>query len=77
VSLFSSDYLFDQSKAEANHSINMGIQTEIQDEIRKETVTKIHGQPTSHNLMILEKEIIATLVNIPHHWEEGTMATWE
>jgi hypothetical protein len=43
----------------------MGIQTEIQDEIRKETVTKIHGQPTSHNLTILEKEIIATLANIP------------
>jgi hypothetical protein len=43
----------------------MGIQTEIQDEIRKETVTKIHGQPTSHDLTILEKEIIAALANIP------------
>jgi hypothetical protein len=43
----------------------MGIQTEIQDEIRKETVTKIHGQPTSHDLTILEKEIIAILANIP------------
>jgi hypothetical protein len=43
----------------------MGIQTEIQDEIRKETVTKIHGQPTSHDITILEKEIIATLANIP------------
>jgi hypothetical protein len=28
-------------------------------------VTKIHGQPTSHNLRILEEEIIATLANIP------------
>jgi hypothetical protein len=28
-------------------------------------VTKIHGQPTSHDLTILEKEIIATLANIP------------
>jgi hypothetical protein len=50
---------------EANHSINVGIQTEIRDEIRKETVTKIHDQPTSHNIMILEKVIIATLANIP------------
>jgi hypothetical protein len=43
----------------------MGILTEIQDEIRKETVSKIHGQPTSHDLTILEKEIIAILANIP------------
>jgi hypothetical protein len=28
-------------------------------------VTKIHGQPTSHDLTILEKEIIAILANIP------------
>jgi hypothetical protein len=28
-------------------------------------VTKIHGQPTSHDITILEKEIIATLANIP------------
>jgi hypothetical protein len=43
----------------------MGIRTEIQDEIRKETVTKIHGQPMSQDLTILEKEIIAILTNIP------------
>ncbi len=43
----------------------MGIQTEIRDEIRTETVTKIHGQPTSHDLTIVEQEIIATLANIP------------
>jgi len=43
----------------------MGIRTEIRDEIRKETVTKIHGQPTSQNLTNLEKEIIAILANIP------------
>ena len=43
----------------------MGIRTDIRDEIRKETVTKIHGQPTSHDLMQLEKEIIAILANIP------------
>jgi hypothetical protein len=43
----------------------MGIETKIQDEIRKETVTKIHGQPTSQDLKILEKGIIAILANIP------------
>ena len=43
----------------------MGIRTDIRDEIRKETVTKIHGQPTSHDLTQLEKEIITILVNIP------------
>jgi hypothetical protein len=43
----------------------MGIRTDICDEICKETVTKIHGQPTSHNLTNLEKEIIAILANIP------------
>ena len=43
----------------------MGIRTEIRDEIRKETVTKIHGQPTSRDLTTLEKEIIAILANIP------------
>ncbi len=43
----------------------MGFQTKIRDEIRKETVTKIHGQPTSQDLTILEKEIIAILANIP------------
>ena len=43
----------------------MGIRTEIRNEIRKETVTKIHGQPTSHDLTQLVKEIIAILANIP------------
>ncbi len=43
----------------------MGIRTDICNEIRKETVTKIHGQPTSHDLTNLEKEIISILANIP------------
>jgi hypothetical protein len=43
----------------------MGIRTDIRDEICKETVTKIHGQPTSHDLTQLEREIIAILANIP------------
>ena len=43
----------------------MGIQADIRDELKKETVTKIHGQPTSHDLTILEKELIAILASIP------------
>jgi hypothetical protein len=43
----------------------MGIQAKIRDELKKETVTKIHGQPMSHDFTILEKEIIAILANIP------------
>jgi hypothetical protein len=43
----------------------MRIRAEIRDKLKKETVTKIHGQPTSHDLTILEKEIIAILANIP------------
>ncbi len=43
----------------------MGIRTDIRDEIHKETITKIHGQPMSHDLTNLEKEIIAILANIP------------
>ena len=43
----------------------MGIRTDIRDEICKETVTKIHGQPTSHDLTNLEKEIILILAIIP------------
>jgi hypothetical protein len=42
----------------------MGIRTKIQHEIRKEMVTKTHGHPTSQDLTILEKEIIAILANI-------------
>ena len=43
----------------------MGIQTDIRDELKKESVTKIHGQPTSNNLTILEKGLIAILAGIP------------
>ena len=43
----------------------MGVRADIRDELKKETVTKIHGQPTSHDLTILEKELIAILASIP------------
>jgi hypothetical protein len=43
----------------------MGIRADIRDELKKESVTKIHGQPKSHDLTILEKELIAILASIP------------
>jgi len=43
----------------------MGIRADIRDELKKECVTKIHGQPTSYDLTILEKELIAILAGIP------------
>jgi hypothetical protein len=43
----------------------MGVRADVRDEVRKETVTKIHGQPTNKDLTILEKELIAILANIP------------
>jgi hypothetical protein len=43
----------------------MGVRADIQEEVRKETVTKIHGQPTNQDLTILKKELIAILANIP------------
>jgi hypothetical protein len=43
----------------------MEVRAEIREEVRKETVTKIHGQPTNHDLTNLEKELIAILANIP------------
>jgi hypothetical protein len=51
----------------------MGIIAEIRDKLKKETVTKIHGQPTSHDLTILEKEIIVILETSQWHWVEKTM----
>jgi hypothetical protein len=42
----------------------MGIRVEIQDKLRKEMLTKIHGQPTNHNLTIIKKELIAILASI-------------
>jgi len=35
------------------------------EELRKETATKIHGQPTDHDVILLEKELIAIAVTIP------------
>ena len=43
----------------------MGVRADIREEVQKETVTKIHGQPTNQDLTTLEKELIAILANIP------------
>jgi hypothetical protein len=43
----------------------MGVHTNIREEVQKETVAKIHGQPTNQDLTILEKEVIVILANIP------------
>ena len=43
----------------------MGVRANIREEVRKETVTKIHGQPTNNDLTLLERELIAILANIP------------
>ena len=43
----------------------MGIRADIRDKLKKESVIKIHGQPKSHDLTILEKELIAILAGIP------------
>ena len=53
------------SKRKQIQPTKMGIRANIRDELKKETVTKIHGQPTSHDLTILEKELIAILARIP------------
>jgi hypothetical protein len=42
----------------------MGIQADIRNKLKKDSMTKIHGQPTSHDLTILEKELIAILAAI-------------
>jgi hypothetical protein len=49
----------------------MGVQADIWEEVRKETVTKIHGQLTNQDLTILKKELIAILANIPTMLEGG------
>jgi hypothetical protein len=43
----------------------MGLRADIRDEVRKETATKIHGQPTDHDVTLLEKELIAIAATIP------------
>ncbi len=43
----------------------MGLRAETHEELRKELVTKIHGQPTDQDITTLEKELIAIAASIP------------
>ena len=43
----------------------MGLRSNTREELRKETVTKIFGQPKDADLTILEKELIAIAASIP------------
>jgi hypothetical protein len=43
----------------------MGLRVETCKEIRKESATKIHGQPTDQDLTLLEKELISIAANVP------------
>ena len=43
----------------------MGIRADTRDEVRKESATKIFGQPTANDITQLEKELIAIAAAIP------------
>ena len=43
----------------------MGLRAETRDEIRKELVTKIHGQPMDHDITTLVKEHVVIAASIP------------
>ncbi len=43
----------------------MGISADTREEVCKETVTNIFGQPTANNLTQLEKELVAIAAAIP------------
>jgi hypothetical protein len=43
----------------------MGIRAETQEEIQKETITKIFGQPTKHNITKMKKKLTVITVATP------------
>ncbi len=43
----------------------MGLRADIREELRNEMATKIHGQPTVHDVTLLKKELIAIAATIP------------
>jgi hypothetical protein len=43
----------------------MGLRSDTREELRKESVTKIYGQPKEDDLTTLEKELIAIAASIP------------
>jgi hypothetical protein len=42
----------------------MRLRTDTRDELRKELVTKIHGQSTDHDITTLEKSLVAIAASI-------------
>jgi hypothetical protein len=58
----------------------MGLRSDTQVELRKESVTEIHGQPKENDLTTLEKELIAIAASIPsmlggrNHGHAGVIA---
>ncbi len=58
----------------------MRLQLDTREELRKESVTKIHAQPKENNLTTLEKELIAIAASIPstlggrNHGHAGVIA---
>jgi hypothetical protein len=67
LSLLISDCLLDQTKQKLIHSLTfkMGLQAETGDKVKKELVTKIHGQPTNQDITTLKKELISLAASIP------------
>jgi hypothetical protein len=49
----------------------MGLRAKTRDELRKELVTKIHGQPTDHNITTLKKELVSIAASFPSGLEGG------
>jgi hypothetical protein len=43
----------------------MGLHAETGDELRKELITKIHGQPTDQDITTLKKNLVAIAASIP------------
>ncbi len=43
----------------------MGLRADTRDKLQKETATKIHGQPTDHNVTLLKKDLITITATIP------------
>jgi hypothetical protein len=58
----------------------MGLRSDTREELRKESVTKIHGQPKENDLTTLEKELLAIAASIPstlgggNHGHAGVIA---
>jgi hypothetical protein len=49
----------------------MGLRAETRDELRKELVSKIHGQPRGHDITTLKKNLVAIAASIPSGFRGG------